>query len=88
MKYVYCILLGGGFNDQLCTIKLALDYCDKSGRTLIINNRLFTYDVDFEMYFNLPLTNIIYDVTMVKKLVKDNSCTIYQEIDKKKFVIV
>jgi len=84
MKYVYCILLGGGFNDQLCTIKLALDYCDKSGRTLIINNRLFTYDVDFEMYFNFPLTNIIYDVTMVKKLVKDNSCTIYQEIDKKK----
>ena len=84
MKYVYCCVVGGGFNDQLCTIKLALDYCDKNGRTLIMNNRLSTYDVDFEIYFNFPITNIIYDVNMVKKLVNDNSCTIYQELDREK----
>ena len=74
MKYVYCIL-GGGFNDQLNTIKLALDYCNKTSRSLIINKNLPLYNIDITKYFNLPINNvnkIIYETNELQYIIFDN----------------
>jgi len=82
MKYVYLMLGKGGFNDQLSSITLALDYCNKTGRTLIINRILQLYGIEMTKYFNLPINKVIYDPIELKNIIYDNDFTIYLDIQK------
>ena len=82
MKYVYFILRPCGFNDQLSSIRLALDYCNKTGRSLIINKSLPLFCHDLTRYFNLPINKVIYDPIELKNIIYDNDFTIYLDIQK------
>jgi hypothetical protein len=76
--YVY-LSPQGGFNDMLSNIQNTIDYCIKTKRTLLIDTTKSCYRMNFFDYFyfkNLPI-NIETDVNVIRKIISDESLTIY-----------
>jgi hypothetical protein len=71
----------GGFNDMLSNIKNTIDYCVKTKRTLLIDTTKCCYGINFSDYFylkNIPIS-IIADVNEIRKIITDESLTIYPD---------
>lgn len=81
MKYVYCIPRGG-FVDQLGMVKVALDYCNKYNRILLVDGMKSTYNINYINYFNLPYENIVYDSTNIRNILSNDNFSIYPDIFK------
>ena len=79
MNYVYCIPKGG-FNDNLCVINRALEYCKKHNRILLVDTINSTYKVDFGNYFKFQDDNIICDAEKIRKILYEKKITIYPSI--------
>jgi hypothetical protein len=74
----------GGFNDILCVISFAIDYCIAKKRTLLVDTTNGCYDINFSQYFyfkNISIP-IITDVDDIRKIIANNSLTIYPKIIK------
>jgi len=84
----------GGLNDMLSNIKNTMDFCIKTNRTLLIDTTKCCYDINFSEYFYfkiMPIT-IITDVNEIRKIIADESLSIYpntitdRNIDNWKFI--
>jgi hypothetical protein len=78
--YVY-LSPQGGFNDMLCNIIRTLEYCIKTNRTLLVDTTKSCYGINFSDYFyfkDIPVS-IITDVSEIRKIVADESLTIYPD---------
>ena len=79
MKYVYFIPTHG-FNDQLTTLIIAIKYCKKYNRILLIDTINSTYMINFASYFDFPYNNIICDSQNIRDILYNNEITIYPNI--------
>jgi hypothetical protein len=79
MKYVYCIPRDG-FNDNLCVIFQALEYCKKHNRILLVDTINSTYKVDFNNYFKFKHDIIDCDSNKIRSILYDKEFTIYPSI--------
>jgi hypothetical protein len=79
MNYVYCIPKGG-FNDNLCVINRALEYCKKHNRILLVDTINSTYKVDFGIYFTFKYHNLICDSEKIREILYEKKITIYPSI--------
>uniref|UniRef100_A0A6C0E4S8 Uncharacterized protein n=1 Tax=viral metagenome TaxID=1070528 RepID=A0A6C0E4S8_9ZZZZ len=79
MNYVYCIPKGG-FNDNLCVINRALEYCKKHNRILLVDTINSTYKVDFGIYFTFKYHNLICDSEKIREFLYEKKITIYPSI--------
>lgn len=70
----------GGFNDILCGIHKILAHSKTHERTLLIDTRNTHYHINFSDYFDLPYTNVIYDMDTISEIFKTTSPTIYPKI--------
>jgi hypothetical protein len=68
----------GGWNDILCNIILAKQYCAKHKRTLLVNGEKSLYKVNFFDYFHIPedLT-IVFNTNEIKRICTNPSYTIF-----------
>lgn len=74
----------GGFNDQLCVLYKAIQFCIKTNRTLLIDTTQCCYKINFSDYFyfkDLPIT-IISNIDEIADILKDTSLSIYPPIFK------
>ena len=79
MKYVYFIPTHG-FNDQLTTLIIAMKYCKKYNRTLLVDTQNSTYNTNISDYFSLPHENVIIDSNQISLLICNNDLTIYPDV--------
>tara|TARA_A100001015_G_scaffold316895_1_gene432372 strand:- start:31 stop:1230 length:1200 start_codon:yes stop_codon:yes gene_type:complete len=79
-KYVY-LQCKSGFNDILCRISNALDYCNKYNRILLLDGINSVYKINFSEYFSYP--NIITDYNIIK-IIFNKNYSIYPSILKSK----
>jgi hypothetical protein len=82
MKYVYCIPRGG-FNDNLNIIQLAVNYCNKYNRILLVHS---IYNINITEYFEIPYNNVICDLDKITNICCKNHFTIYPYIFNSKIV--
>ena len=78
-KYVL-VVPQGGFNDCLCVILRAIDYCKKYCRTLLLHMNGSIYRVNFSDFFEvLPSIgcDIIYDFNIINDLLTNNNYSVY-----------
>ena len=69
----------GGFNDTLANINNTIEYCIKTKRTLLVDTTKSCYNINFSDYFyfkNIPIP-IITDVNKIRKIIADESLSIY-----------
>jgi len=78
-KFVY-LIPKGGFNDCLNIIDITLNYCKKYQRILLLDMTNSCYKINFSDYFTIKLSNIIYDINEIKKILLNNNYTIYPTI--------
>lgn len=68
VKYVYFIPLGG-FNDILCRLAYVLNYCERTGRILLLPP-LNAYRVDLLEYFSIDTgVSIIHDSVTIDRII-------------------
>jgi hypothetical protein len=84
-KYVY-FEPKGGLNDILSCIYKCLQYCIKNKRILLVNGLKSHYKINFSDYFEIPLNNIIIDITKIKNICSNNSFSIYPIIFQDKMI--
>lgn len=92
--YVY-LSPQGGFNDTLCNIRRTIEYCVKTNRTLLVDTTKSCYGINFSDYFyfkGIPIP-IITDVNNIRKIIADETLTIYpntitdRNLDNWKFIL-
>jgi hypothetical protein len=69
----------GGFNDILSNIKNTINYCIKTNRTLLVDTTKCCYCINFSDYFYfkyIPIA-VIRDINIIRKVIADESLTIY-----------
>ena len=79
VKYVLVIPIAG-FNDCLCVILRAIEYCKQYGRTLLIHMRGGAYCINFGDFFHvLPSIgcDIIYDFNIITDILTNNQYSVY-----------
>ena len=77
-KYVY-LTPYGGFNDCLCVIQNAVQYCIQHNRILLIDMKHSFYRINLSDYFEIKNSEceIIYNSNKIKKILLDNTLTVY-----------
>lgn len=72
----------GGFNDMLCNIQNTIDYCIKTNRALLVDTTKCCYGINFSDYFYFKdmSISIITDVNDIRKIIADDTLTIYPNI--------
>jgi len=71
----------GGFNDILARIQQEIEYCKKNNRILLVDTTKGCYNINFSDFFyfmNIPI-KIITDIDVIRKIIADNTLTIYQK---------
>ena len=79
VKYVL-VIPQGGFNDCLCTILRAVEYCKTYNRTLLLHMLGSIYRVNFSDFFDvLPSIgcNIIYDINIINDILTNKPHSVY-----------
>ena len=79
-QYVY-LIPRGGFNDILTRIYVALDYCRKTNRVLLLDTRKTCYKMCFDDYFyfkNIDVT-VITDINTIETIFSDTTLSIYPD---------
>jgi hypothetical protein len=79
VKYVL-VIPQGGFNDCLCTILRAVEYCKTYNRTLLLHMLGSIYRVNFSDFFDvLPSIgcNIIYDINIINDILTNNNYSVH-----------
>ena len=74
-KYLYFRCFAG-FNDLLCGINRALDYCVKHNRILLIDTLNSGLQVNFSDYFSFQRDDIICDINKITEICSTD-CTVY-----------
>jgi hypothetical protein len=84
-KYLYLVQAPKrGFNDILKDINLAVEYCRKSKRILMIDTRKSCYTFCFDDYFYFKNTDIpiITDMNTIETIFSDTILTVYPDVIK------
>jgi len=76
MKYVY-VVPRGGMSDMFSRIMVALEYCEKTGRVLLLDGEISYYKINFSKYFEFSNKNIIYDTDKIREIISNSKLTIY-----------
>lgn len=79
VKYVL-VIPQGGFNDCLCTILRAVEYCKTYSRTLLLHMVGSIYRVNFSDFFDVsPFIgcDIIYDLNIIKDILINNNYSVH-----------
>ena len=66
----------GGLNDILVVITMAIEYCTKYNRILLLDGLQSTYKVDFSKYFTIPNKKVICDRNKILEIF-NQSHTVY-----------
>ena len=75
-KYVYCEPMGG-WNDVMVNIKIALMFCKRHRRRLLVNGEKTVYRINFANYFVLQDHNVLFDTNEIKTICSNPNHTIY-----------
>ena len=75
-KYLLYIPMGG-FNDILTGVGNCLEYCEKSGRRLLLDTSNGLYLIDFSCFFEMAGDLNICDSSRIKSILKANSHSVF-----------
>lgn len=66
-----------GFNDCLTTTEIALYYCKKYKRILLLDMSNSLYKINFSDYFDIIDPHLIYDSKKIKRIINNNKLSIF-----------